>query len=357
MASSPRRTRLVLLGVVAVAATLALVAVQSLPSLAKSPIMLSELSEGPVATVKNSEENIVGSLGMEPANARATDGGLLASADLIADGETPAAEPVTEEQESAADATEYADAGEEKEGVVPVQFQAAQHGGETNFHQAASAEDDLNSYFDNLPVRDVTPDHLPKGAKEVVTRDGQRELSRGRAVSNSEDSRFNNEPNSGSEWEDKMNNLDEAIHLFRTKGDEALETAVKEGLTKQPYQPGQAAFAQTPADKELEQERAIPRDLTRRLATSTGNKMGGVDGLRAVQYKKLLDTVKGSLSKERQIMAKLGQDVAAKKAEQGCCQGRQHAGACCRGAEHVGGCQGCHRKVHGQDSRYEPGWL
>jgi len=286
------------LALASAAAALTLIALATvMPAPSGLPVALkSELADGPVTTVRQSEENIIGSLGVEPSR-KSTTAGMLADPDLVADGEMPAAEPASEEAESAADATEYADTGEEKEGVVP--SKAAWNGGRTNYNKATSAAADLDKYFDNLPVHDVTPDHLPEGSKEVVTRQGQREVT----VESPQDARFNNEPDSATEWEDKMKNLDEAVHLYNTQGDAALEAAVKEGLTKEPYEPG-------------ELDDAVPQELTRRLASPTGNKVGGIDGLRAVQYKKLVDNIQGSLVKERQIMAKLRRDVAAKKAEQ-----------------------------------------
>jgi hypothetical protein len=309
----PRRTRLALLAVGALTVALALVAVRTTPAVARPAELRSELADGPVSTVGESEENVIGSLGVEPANKLATDGGLLASPDLVADGETAAPEPASAEQEAAADAQEYADAGEEREGVVPGKAGGGawdtRDSGRVNFNKAASAEADLDHYFDNLPVKDVTPDHLPKGSREVVRRSGERAFVRARAGSAAE-VRFNQEQNSGEEWQDKMNNLEEAIHLYDTKGDAALEAAVKAGLTKQPYVPGELA------DGELEQQGAIPSGLTGRMATSTGNKISGLDGLRSVQYRKIVDSIKASLSKEKQIMAKLRSDVAAKKAEQ-----------------------------------------
>lgn len=282
----------------AAAVALALIALATvMPAHSGLPAVLdSELADGPVKTVRQSEENIIGSLGMEPSQKSAT-AGLLADPDLVADDETLAADPVGEKAESVADAKEYADAGEEKEGVVP--HKAALDGGGTNYDKAASAEAELDKYFDNLPVHEVTPDHLPEGSKEVVTRNGQREIP----ASSSEEARFNNEPDSATEWEDKMKNLEEAVHLYNTEGDAALETAVKEGLTEEPYVPG-----------ELGDE--IPGELKRRLSGPSGNKLGGIDGLRAVQYRKLVNNIQGSLAKERQIMAKLSKDVAARKAEQ-----------------------------------------
>ena len=317
----PRRTRQVLLAVAALAVAMALVAVRTAPVLARPAELQSELAAGPVATVHQSEENIIGSLGVEPASERATDGGLLARPDLVADGETAVSEPANAEQEAAADAAEYSDAGEEREGVVP--RKAASDGGRVNFNKAASAADDLDHYFDNLPVHDVTPDHLPKGSREVVTRGGERALPGARvgAAAAAAEARFNNEPNSGAEWEDKMNNLEEAIHLFHTKGDAALEAAVNAGLTKEPYVPGERAAGPTLEERDLEQQGAIPSGLVGRMATSTGNKISGLDGLRVVQYKKLVDSIKGSISKEQQIMAKLRKDVAARKAEQGAAAG------------------------------------
>jgi len=267
------------------AAALALVALAAFPAHSGLPAVLeSELADGPVTTVRQSEENIIGSLGMEPPS-KSTTAGMLADPDLVADDETPASEPANEEEESAADAKEYA---------------SSWKGGRTNFNKANSAAADLDNYFDNLPVHDVTPDHLPKGSREVVTRQGQRAVHAG---SSSEEARFNNEPDSATEWEDKMKNLDEAVHLYNTKGDAALEQAVKAGLTKEPYVAG-----------ELRDE--VPQEITRRMTTSTGNKLGGIDGLRAVQYKKLVDKIQGSIATERQIMAKLDRDVAARKAEQ-----------------------------------------
>jgi hypothetical protein len=113
------RTRLALLAVGALVVALALVAVHTTPAVARPAELRSELADGPVSTVRESQENVTGSLGMEPANKLATDGGLLANPDLVADGETAAREPASAEQEAAADAQEYADAGEEREGVVP----------------------------------------------------------------------------------------------------------------------------------------------------------------------------------------------------------------------------------------------
>ena len=269
-------------------ALVVLVAFQSLP--AQRPAVLeSELADGAVATVHQTKENIIGSLGSLPSNKRATDGNLLTSADLIADGETPASEPSSEQQESAADAKEYDDAGLDEEGVVPEE--AAD--GLTDFNKAASAENDLDHYFDNLPVHDVTPEHSPKGIQES-------RLSNSKVAP--EEARFHNEPNAGVEWDDKLRNLDEAVHLFQSKGDAALEQAVQEGLTKRPY----GDLGLSPVDLQAE----------RQLATPTGNKIGGVDGLRAVQYKKLLDSIQGGVVKERKIMAKLGKDLAMKKAQQ-----------------------------------------
>ena len=261
------------LALASAAAALTLIALATvMPAPSGLPVALkSELADGPVTTVRQSEENIIGSLGVEPSQ-KSTTAGMLADPDLVADGEMPAAEPASEKTESAADATEY---------------------------KATSAAADLDKYFDNLPVHDVTPDHLSEGSQKVVTRQGQLEAP----VASPEDARFNNEPDSATEWEDKMKNLDEAVHLYNTQGDAALEAAVKEGLTKEPYEPG-------------ELDDAVPQELTRRLASPTGNQMGGIDGLRAVQYKKLVENIQGSLVKERQIMAKLSRYVAAKKAEQ-----------------------------------------
>jgi hypothetical protein len=307
----PHRTRLALLAVGALAVALTLVAVRTTPAVARPAELRSELADGPVSTVRESEENVIGSLGMEPANKLATDGGLLANPDLVADGETAAREPASAEQEAAADAQEYADAGEEREGVVPGKAGEGawdtRDSGRVNFNKAASAEADLDHYFDNLPVKDVTPDHLPKGSREGVKRSGEGASARAGSAA---EARFNQEQNSGEEWQDKMNNLEEAIHLYDTKGDAALEAAVQAGLTKQPYVPGELA------DGELEQQGAIPSGLAGRMVTSTGNKISGIDGLRSVQYRKLVDSIKASISKEKQIMAKLRSDVSAKKAEQ-----------------------------------------
>ena len=273
------RTRNALAAVGAVAMCAALVALHSLraPQLRPAALRQSELADGPVATVAQNEENIVGSLGVVPSAAahRTADGGLLASPDLTANGEVPAA-PVS----SVAHADRQHGTG-----------LSNSRGRGTDYAHAASAGAELDSYFDSLPVHDVTPDHLPEDSKSAAA---------------AKAARFDNEPSPAEEWDDKLKNLEVAKKIVTTRGDAALEAAVKDGLARAPV-------GAESAHRELAAPRDVPREIISRMTTATGNRISGVDGLRAAQYKKLVGTVVSSVAKERQIMARLARDIAARK--------------------------------------------
>ena len=273
------RTRNALAAVGAVAMCAALVALHSLraPQLRPAALRQSELADGPVATVAQNEENIVGSLGVVPSAAarRTADGGLLASPDLTANGEVPAA-PVS----SVAHADRQHGTG-----------LSNSRGRGTDYAHAASAGAELDSYFDSLPVHDVTPDHLPEDSQSAAA---------------AKAARFDNEPSPAEEWDDKLKNLEVAKKIVTTRGDAALEAAVKDGLARAPV-------GAESAHRELAAPRDVPREIISRMTTATGNRISGVDGLRAAQYKKLVGTVVSGVAKERQIMARLARDIAARK--------------------------------------------
>ena len=273
------RTRNALAAVGAVAMCAALVALHSLraPQLRPAALRQSELADGPVATVAQNEENIVGSLGVVPSAAarRTADGGLLASPDLTANGEVPAA-PVS--------LVAHADR-QHGTGL------SNSRGRGTDYAHAASAGAELDSYFDSLPVHDVSPDHLPEDSQSAAA---------------AEAARFDNEPSPAEEWDDKLKNLEVAKKIVTTRGDAALEAAVKDGLARAPV-------GAESAHRELAAPRDVPREIISRMTTATGNRISGVDGLRAAQYKKLVGTVVSGVAKERQIMARLARDIAARK--------------------------------------------
>ena len=273
------RTRNALAAVGAVAMCAALVALHSLraPQLRPAALRQSELADGPVATVAQNEENIVGSLGGVPSAAarRTADGGLLASPDLTANGEVPAA-PVS----SVAHADRQHGTG-----------LSNSRGRGTDYAHAASAGAELDSYFDSLPVHDVTPDHLPEDSQSAAA---------------AKAARFDNEPSPAEEWDDKLKNLEVAKKIVTTRGDAALEAAVKDGLARAPV-------GAESAHRQLAAPRDVPREIISRMTTATGNRISGVDGLRAAQYKKLVGTVVSGVAKERQIMARLARDIAARK--------------------------------------------
>eukprot|EP00961_Rhodomonas_salina_P095011 1278215-Rhodomonas_salina.1 len=165
-----------------------------------------------------------------------------------------------------------------------------------DYHNGNSAISELDSYFDNLPTHDVTADHAaphqqltqPSGAVPAV------HLAAGG---------FKQARNGQEEWNNKLANMKEAVRLFKTKGDKALEDAVSMGLTQHPVEKGAS----------LQQSRADISDAESIIAQA--GKQGGVDGYRAKEYTKQVTNLKTGMAAEEQTMQRLNAELAARTRE------------------------------------------
>lgn len=165
-------------------------------------------------------------------------------------------------------------------------------------HSAKAMKLQMNSFFDNLPTHNVQADHA-----------AQADLHAAVSVAPVPSSLWGRLDSADSEWEDKMKNMEAAVKIATTKGDAALEEAIQNGLT----QPG--------GERTLQGKTALRQSdgMAKQLAHAA-SKLGGVDGSRAKHMVQEVSGLRSSLAKEHSIMARLKAEVAERdglEAQQG----------------------------------------
>jgi hypothetical protein len=152
---------------------------------------------------------------------------------------------------------------------------------------AAAMKQDMNTFFDKIPVRDVEHGNsAPRAVSRASSPWGQLEDS------------------PEHEWAAKLKNMEAAVKIAHEKGDAALEEAVNKGLTR----PGGEQAAMQSSDASMRTRAAN----SNRLLASMARKLGGIDGSRAKHLANDVSGLKSSLRKEHSIMSRLKAEVAVR---------------------------------------------